>query len=433
MSLCTVAYPPIEPSRYLITRELPMKGLLFLPFVALTILSWGLYGPTLHAGQAAFGADGKLSAFRPFICVGLAYFLIAVIFPVVVLYTKGEKGYWSVGGFIWSFAAGGIGALGALGIILALKWGGSPIYVMPLVFGCAPVVNTFVTMGMAKNFKEASWPFYMGILVVAIGAAGVLVNKPAKPKGHDDHASLVVTVSAQPVSLLANQDEKTEQTPAQIEELEADQAAVDQAAVDQVAVDQVAIQSTETTVVAATEKNASESQTAPNWLADMVLRSLCILATALCWGAYGPVLHKGQLIMGGSRLRPFICVGLAYFAVAVIIPLLISPAFGPEAGVFTSISGWFWSLGAGAIGALGALGIIYAFNFGGKPLFVMPLVFGCAPVINTFSEIMTKGLWEQTGNMFFASLFLVIAGAVIVLTTAPKSAPPATKVTPPAT
>ncbi len=411
-----------------------MKGLLFLPFVALTILSWGLYGPTLHAGQAAFGADGELSAFRPFICVGLAYFLIAVIFPVAALYTKGEKGYWSAGGFIWSFAAGAIGAMGALGIILALKWGGSPIYVMPLVFGCAPVVNTFVTMAMAKNFKEASWPFYLGILVVAIGAAGVLVNKPAKPKGHDSHANKAPTLAvpsaipAQTVALLAtNQEERTgkELESGQVQETKEQPTPPE--AVSRV---ETAPKATLANQKSDAEKTATASQEDPNWLADIVLRSLCILATALCWGAYGPVLHKGQLIMGGSRLRPFICVGLAYFAVAVIIPILINPAFGPEPGTFNSFTGWFWSLGAGTIGALGALGIIYAFNFGGKPLFVMPLVFGCAPVINTFSEIMTKGLWQETGNMFFASLFLVIAGAVIVLTTAPKS-PHAPKATSP--
>ena len=34
-------------------------------------------------------------------------------------------------------------------------------------------------------------------------------------------------------------------------------------------------------------------------------------------------------------------------------------------------------------GAIGALGIILAFNFGGKPVYVMPLVFGGAPVITT--------------------------------------------------
>ncbi len=44
---------------------------------------------------------------------------------------------------------------------------------------------------------------------------------------------------------------------------------------------------------------------------------------AFCWGVYGPVLHKGQMAMQGSRLRPFICVGLAYFLIAVLVPLAL--------------------------------------------------------------------------------------------------------------
>ena len=42
--------------------------------------------------------------------------------------------------------------------------------------------------------------------------------------------------------------------------------------------------------------------------------------------------------------------------------------------------GTAWSLGGGAVGAIGALGVIMAFNLGGKPVYVMPLVFGGAPV-----------------------------------------------------
>ncbi len=41
------------------------------------------------------------------------------------------------------------GALGALGIILAINFGGNPIYVAPLVFGSAPVINSFLTIYLA--------------------------------------------------------------------------------------------------------------------------------------------------------------------------------------------------------------------------------------------------------------------------------------------
>ena len=371
-----------------------------MPFVVLTFCCWGLYGPTLHAGQFAFGENGQLSAFRPFICVGIAYFLIAVLFPVIVLQTKGEKGYWSMKGFVWSFIAGAVGAGGALGIILALKSGGKPIYVMPLVFGCAPVVNTFVTMFLARNFKEASWPFYVGILVVAIGAAGVFINKPVAPHAHTSHEAVVseTTNVAYVDAAVTTADPDGE------------------------------VQDPETRNALPTEKkDLGES------IIDWLGRALCILVTACCWGAYGPMLHNGQVVMGGSRLRPFICVGLAYFAVAVILPIALMPLFPAEPGnwsVTHHFMGYLWSLFAGSIGAVGALGIIYAFNFGGKPLFVMPLVFGCAPVVNTFWEIFSKNLWDQVQWGFFLSLFLVIAGAVTVLLMAPRPHKPA-KPTPP--
>jgi len=363
-----------------------MKGLMFLPFVALTFFSWGLYGPTLHLGQDYFGGEGQRSAFRPFICVGLAYFLVAVLVPAMVLRIKGEVGHWTMKGVIWSFSAGAIGAIGALGIILALKFGGDPIYVMPLVFGCAPVVNTLVTMLMTGNFKQASWPFYVGIIIVAVGAAGVLVHKPTKSKVEPN--TVVVPVS-QP-ALTAESDASLVRATPVVDQVEGD--------------------------------DFTDANRGP--FASMILRGVFILMTALCWGAYGPVLHKGQQVMGGSRMRPFLCVGLAYFVVAVVFPLAIQSAFRPEPGSWYSVLGWFWSVLGGALGALGALGIIYAFNFGGKPLFVMPLVFGVAPVVNTFSEIIGKGLWGQVGTLFYLSLFLVIAGAVTVLTTAPKPKPP---------
>lgn len=83
----------------------------------------------------------------------------------------------------------------------------------------------------------------------------------------------------------------------------------------------------------------------------------------------------------------------------------------------------WWSLGAGTLGAIGALGIIYAFNFGGKPIFVMPLVFGFAPVINTLFETTTKGMLSEIKPLFYPSLALVIFGAMMVLIFAPKSTP----------
>jgi hypothetical protein len=159
----------------------------------------------------------------------------------------------------------------------------------------------------------------------------------------------------------------------------------------------------------------------PLQLTEWMSIFLSIALTAVCWGSYGPVLHQGQMKMQGSRLRPLLCVGLSYFAIAVVVPILLMPAF-PEPGGWP-LGGTLWSLAGGAVGALGSLGIIMAFNFGGKPIYVMPLVFGCAPIINTLVTIAHERTWQQVPPMFFVSLLVVITGAVTVLVFAPKAKP----------
>ena len=127
--------------------------------------------------------------------------------------------------------------------------------------------------------------------------------------------------------------------------------------------------------------------------------------------------------MHQSRLRPLICVGLAYFVIAVVVPNLWLAA-QPEQSEY-NFSGTVWSLAAGSAGAIGALGIILAFTFGGKPVYVMPLVFGGAPVVNTLFTTIAGGLWGDVRPMFLAGLILVIAGAAMVLVFSPKGTPAA--------
>lgn len=385
-----------------------MKSLgLVLPFIALTFCCWGVYGPTLHHGQAIMGdyhLTDQLSTLRPLICVGIAYFLIAVIYPAVVLFTKGEKGHWTFNGTVWSFLAGIAGAFGALGITLAFKFRGDPVYVMPLVFGCAPVVNTLVAGLMSRTLKEASSIFYLGIIVVAIGAAGVLLFKPSH-KAVDAAAVIELyqtwEVDRSPegeirIAATMKDGEKREQTFATLKELKEDEDYYNVYRVN------------------------SQKARQPT-LGHVLMIIFSIALTALCWGTYGSVLHKGQMKMGGSRLRPFMCVGLAYFAVAVVVPILLLNAFEEPGGL--RVKGIFWSLLGGAAGALGAMGIIYAFNFGGKPIFVMPLVFGFAPVVNTFVTMTAERTLTQIPPLFLLCLALVISGAVTVLVFAPRPKP----------
>jgi hypothetical protein len=146
-------------------------------------------------------------------------------------------------------------------------------------------------------------------------------------------------------------------------------------------------------------------------IASWFSRLLAIALAVVSWGAYGPVLHKGQAAMHHSRMRPLLCVGLAYFAIAVVVPYFFLGEMG-ENSSYRNL-GTLWSLAGGACGAIGALGIIWAFNFGGRPVYVMPLVFGGAPVITT--------LWAgHVNSWFLAGLILVIAGSAMVLVLAPR-------------
>ena len=161
-----------------------MKLLLFvIAGISLTVLCWGMYGPVLHRGQHGLqevpGAPMIKDRLKPLICVGAAYFIVAIIVPVALLISRGEMGGgWNFSGISWSLAAGTAGALGALGIIIALSSGGKPLYVMPLVFGGAPVINVLLSIYWAKETESPSPLFFAGLILVTIGAATVLVFQP---------------------------------------------------------------------------------------------------------------------------------------------------------------------------------------------------------------------------------------------------------------
>lgn len=150
--------------------------------ILLTVLAWGSYGPVLHKGQA--NLEGN--RLKPLMCVGLAYLVVAVLLPGAYLALQGKlAGQWTGIGIAWSTAAGVCGTLGAFGIILAMTSGGKPPLVMPLVFGCAPIMTVIVTMILAKTPLSAiRWQFLIGILLVSIGAGMVLKFAPKSDKPH---------------------------------------------------------------------------------------------------------------------------------------------------------------------------------------------------------------------------------------------------------
>lgn len=144
-------------------------------FVVLTILCWGAYVPILHHGQSALG---KNSALRAFLFVGVAYFLMSLAVLSYLFFTRAEPWTFTERGVKLATIAGLLGAVGALGIVFSLKYQGRPIFVAPLVFAGAPLVNTLVSMIWDKPARSPSAYFYLGILLAGIGAALVLRFKP---------------------------------------------------------------------------------------------------------------------------------------------------------------------------------------------------------------------------------------------------------------
>lgn len=148
--------------------------MLWVIFALGAALSWGVYGPALHKGQVALG-----NPMKALLCVGVAYFLVGVIVPVLTLAPQGNLNGISGSGAMMATAGGILGAIGAVCIIFAFKSGGVPAYVMPLVFGGAPVVNALVTLWIHPPKTSPSPLLWVGMLMVAAGAGLVLRFKPA--------------------------------------------------------------------------------------------------------------------------------------------------------------------------------------------------------------------------------------------------------------
>jgi hypothetical protein len=178
---------------------------LWLLYVALAGLSWGTYVPLIFYGGNELGGKPG-SRFMAILCVGVAYVLIAVVFPVYLFLSKQadwpETDTWTTG-LVFSGLAGVAGAVGAICVIFATKSavgsaraaGLSPdtykVFIAPLIFGLAPVINTLVStvwhpkagQPLHFAFDPPGWKLWVGILLVGAGAALVLFSKEEAESG----------------------------------------------------------------------------------------------------------------------------------------------------------------------------------------------------------------------------------------------------------
>lgn len=155
-----------------------MRFELWHAFVVGAVLSWGVYVPVLHEGQTQMGPPKSTQALRAFLCVGVAYFITAVLVPLGLMLTGvSERSFqFTSRGLTFATLGGVAGAAGALCIILSIKSGGRPLYIAPLVFAGAPIINAIVSL-LWHRTGQPGWLFYAGILLAALGAGLVLYSK----------------------------------------------------------------------------------------------------------------------------------------------------------------------------------------------------------------------------------------------------------------
>ena len=145
----------------------------WLIFALGTVCCWGAYGTAIHKSNSLLGEGLKTA-----LLVGVAYFFLAVLIPGLIMWKNGIEWSFPAKGMMFGLLAGSLGAIGAICVIYSMKSGGSPLYVMPIIFGCAPLVNVLVSSIAHPPQNPINPIFWLGVLVLASGAGMVLYYQP---------------------------------------------------------------------------------------------------------------------------------------------------------------------------------------------------------------------------------------------------------------
>jgi len=162
----------------------------YLPFVfaLLTALSWGLYGPTLSVARLA---DADHSPFKPYVGIGFAYLIIAILGGLIGIWYKGDSFNLTSPGVTWGFVAGILGAIGAFGLTMSMFSGGAniPHAVMPVVFGGAVTITALYTLMRSTGQFNANPLLWIGIAGVIFSTILITTNTPhTKPSAPSETA-----------------------------------------------------------------------------------------------------------------------------------------------------------------------------------------------------------------------------------------------------
>jgi len=138
--------------------------------------------------------------------------------------------------------------------------------------------------------------------------------------------------------------------------------------------------------------------------------------TAMCWGLYGPMIQNARSTTGEwSPLKPYVFIGVAYLVFAIgggLVGMYLKQDSFSYAG--SQSPAMTWGFIAGTCGAFGALFLTSAMLSGGKPLFVMPIVFGGAVSITAIVSIIQLRQVTTTHPFLWLGMVLVVVGVVLV-------------------
>jgi len=153
----------------------------WLIFALMTVASWGVYGAFLYNGTAAMN-DNVNGRYKAFLFVGVAYFLTAVLAPLLILMLRGADWNYPRNGMLWSLLAGAMGAVGAFCVLLAFSAKGPPTVVMSIVFAGAPIVQAAYMLWRQPplgGLSSIDPRFLIGILLAAAGGCLVTLYRPS--------------------------------------------------------------------------------------------------------------------------------------------------------------------------------------------------------------------------------------------------------------
>ncbi len=154
----------------------------------------------------------------------------------------------------------------------------------------------------------------------------------------------------------------------------------------------------------------------------------CALGVALCWGLYGPTLTNARSPnREWGPFKPYVFIGVAYLVLAIcggsiMMKVAFNDNFDYSGKYFPAMK---WGFLAGCLGALGALSLTFALTkAGGKPAYVMPIVFGGAVTVNAIAAYFTLHEGEKTNPLMWIGMLLVAVGICLTAGYTPHGHPP---------